>query len=144
MCCEKVFLQQLRDRGLRFTPQRELVLAVMHGLDSHATVDEIYARAHASCPTMDLSTVYRTLELLQELRLVTALDIGDGQRRFELQAPHGPHHHLRCRVCGKLAPIEPCDLDPLLARLGAAHGFAVEPEQLVLTGLCADCQRKIA
>ena len=144
MCCEKEFAQGLRDRGLRLTPQRELVLAVMHQIDGHATADEVYALAHAQNPAIDRSTVYRTLDLLQDLRMVAAFDLGDGQHRFELQTPHGRRHYLRCRVCGKLVAVEPSEIEPLLQRLAVAHGFAIEPEELLLTGQCADCQRAAA
>lgn len=140
MCCERKFVEGLRARGLRLTSQRELVLSVMHDIEARATADEIYTQVQQQNASVDRSTVYRTLDLLQELHLVAALDLGDGQRRFELQAPHGPHHYLRCRVCGKLVAIETCDIEPLLAHLATEHGFEIEPGQL-LTGLCADCQR---
>ncbi|HUV95705.1 MAG TPA: transcriptional repressor, partial [Anaerolineae bacterium] len=77
-------MNELHDRGFRITPQREMVLASLHHIDGHATVDEIYARVQARSSSVDVSTVYRTLELLKEFRLVAYIDLGDGQHRYEL------------------------------------------------------------
>ena len=140
MCCEEVFLQKLHDRGFRITPQREMVLAVMHHMDGHATVEEIFARVRALSSAVDLSTVYRTLELLQEFRLVASLDLGDGQHRYELLTVHGPHHHLHCRSCGKLVRVEHEQVQPLVDHLGQAFGFRAELDHLIIPGLCRECR----
>jgi Fe2+ or Zn2+ uptake regulation protein len=65
MSCEKAFLERLRERGFRLTPQREMVLAVMHGLDGFCTAEDIYSRVGEISSAVDISTVYRTLDLLQ-------------------------------------------------------------------------------
>ncbi len=140
MCCESVFLKRLRERGLRLTPQREMILSALHDLDRHATAEEIYALVSKQSTAVDLSTVYRTLELLQQLHLVASLDLGDGQNHYELLGVHGQHHHLLCRKCRKLVRVEHEELQGLLEGLAAAHGFSAEPEHLVITGLCADCR----
>jgi Fur family ferric uptake transcriptional regulator len=140
MCCETTFLERLRERGFRLTPQREMVLQAMHEVEGHATAEEVYARVGALSSAVDLSTVYRTLELLQELRLVAAIDLGDGQRRYELLGMHGQHHHLLCRACGRLIRVEQEEMRGLLEGLAAAYDFCAEPEHLVIEGLCADCR----
>ena len=139
MCCEEKFLQQLRERGLRFTPQRELVLRILHEGIEHPTAEEIFARVSAVSPAVDLSTVYRTLELLQALDLVASFDLGDGQRRYELLTIHHPHHHLLCRGCGRLITIEAAEAQPLVDALQQSHGFAAQLEHLVIPGLCKAC-----
>ena len=140
MCCENVFLKQLHDRGFRITPQREMVLAVMHHMDGHSTVEEIFARVHALSSSVDLSTVYRTLELFQEFRLVASIDLGDGQRRYELLTVHGPHHHLHCHSCGKVARVEHEQVQPLVDSLARACGFQAELDHLIIPGLCRECR----
>ena len=139
MCCEQRFATWLHESGLRLTPQREIVLSVMHDLDGHATVEEIYARVQGLSAAVDISTVYRTLELLQEFHLVASIDLGDGQGRYELLSLHGPHHHLHCRSCGKLIRVEQADLQPLLDHLAGKWGFQPEVDHLVIPGLCAEC-----
>jgi Fur family ferric uptake transcriptional regulator len=69
MACEEVFLQKLRERGFRLTPQREMVLSAMHEIEGLATADQIYGRVQEQSSAVDISTVYRTLDLLQEFAL---------------------------------------------------------------------------
>jgi Fur family ferric uptake transcriptional regulator len=140
MCCENYFVTKLRTEGLRLTPQRELVLAVMHDIAGHATAEEIFEQVHARSAAVDISTVYRTLELLQDFNLVAIVDLGDGQYRYELLSLHGPHHHLHCRVCGRLVRIEADAVEPLRAHLAASAGFAADLEHLVIPGVCAECR----
>jgi Fur family ferric uptake transcriptional regulator len=139
MGCEKKFVQQLRERGLRLTPQREMVLSVLHDVEGFATVDEIHQRVQQISTSVDLSTIYRTLDLLQEFDLVACVDPGDGQRRYELLGVHGPHLHLVCEACGAVIGA-PYDLaNSLGAALQKAYGFQADLEHLSVPGLCADC-----
>ncbi|NLS76716.1 MAG: transcriptional repressor [Chloroflexi bacterium] len=140
MACQEAFLKELHARGFRLTPQRGAVLAVMHRLDGHATAEEIYARAQEAGPAIDVSTVYRTLELLHEMGLAGVVELGDGQRRYELLSVEGPHHHMKCRCCGEMVRVEPEELQPLLEALGRAHGFQIDLDHLVIEGLCARCR----
>jgi Fur family ferric uptake transcriptional regulator len=139
MACEEVFLRELHERGFRLTPQREMVLSVMHQVEGMATADEIYGRVQERSAAVDISTVYRTLDLLQEFRMVACVDPGDGQHRYELLGVHGPHVHLVCQECGALIGVELEVVQPLAERLLAAHGFALDLDGLTLPGLCRHC-----
>ncbi len=139
MACQEYFVRQLHAHGLRLTPQRELVLNVMHQLEAPATAEEIYARVHALSASVDISTVYRTLELFQEFNLVAAFDPGDGIRRYEHLGVEAPHHHLVCRACGKVTQVALEELQPLIAHLTAASGFVADAVALTIPGLCAVC-----
>lgn len=139
MCCEDKFLERLRERGFRLTPQREIILHVLHEDMEHPTAEEIHARVSAVSAAIDLSTVYRTLELLQQLDLVSSFELGDGQRRYELLSVHHPHHHLLCRGCGKLVTIEAAEVQPLLEALRQSRGFEAQLEHMVIPGLCGEC-----
>jgi Fe2+ or Zn2+ uptake regulation protein len=90
MSCEKLLRDYLRKRGLRLTHQRELVLSVLHELEAPATAEEIFARVHTRSHNVDISTVYRTLELFQELRLVSGFDAGMAFRRTNIWASLPP------------------------------------------------------
>jgi Fur family ferric uptake transcriptional regulator len=140
MSCEELLLERLRARGLRLTPQRELVLAALHHVEGPATAEEIYTRVHTVSASVDISTVYRTLELFQEFQLVSSFDPGDGKRRYEHLGVEAPHHHLVCRSCGQVIPIEQADVHPLAEHLAAAYGFAVDEGDLTISGLCATCR----
>jgi len=143
LSCEEKFLQQLRERGFRLTPQREMVLHVLHDGEEHATAEDLYARVRVLSSAVDRSTVYRTLELLEKLHLVASFDPGDGQRRYELLTLHRPHHHLHCSGCSKLVTLDAQELQPLLDRLAQAHGFRAQIEHWVIPGLCQECQETV-
>lgn len=139
MACEQAFIQQLRRRGFRMTPQREMILSVLHDIVGLATADEIHGRVHRISTSVDISTVYRTLDLLQELDLVSSVDAGDGQRRYELLGIHGPHLHLVCQACGQVIGA---DLELARAfgqRLQAEYGFVPALDHLSISGLCPAC-----
>jgi Fur family ferric uptake transcriptional regulator len=139
MSCEEYFFKQLREHGFRLTPQREMVLAVLHKIEGFATAEEIYERVSAISTSVNLSTVYRTLELLEDFNLVANVDPGDGQRRYELLGLHGPHIHLICQACGKIIGVELDAVRPFAAHLKAAYGFDVDLEHLSIPGLCREC-----
>jgi len=83
--------------------------------------------------------VYRTLDLLQEFDLVSCVDSGDEQRRYELLGIHGPHLHLVCQACGQVIGADLAVADGLAERLKAEYGFYAALEHLSVSGLCADC-----
>ncbi len=140
MSCEKIFIKQLRERGCRLTPQREMVLSVMHQIEGFATAEEIWEKVTQISDCVDISTVYRTLELLQEFQIVAAIDPGNGQRRYELVGVHGPHCHLVCRSCGKVIGVEQSEVKSLVEHLEETHGFAVEINEMTIPGLCRECR----
>lgn len=139
MACEQVFLQQLHERGFRLTPQREMILSVLHDIEGFATAEEIYGRVQNISSSVDISTVYRTLDLLQEFGLVACVDAGDEQRRYELLGIHGPHLHLVCQACGQVMGADLDVAQTLAERLKAEYGFEAALDHLSIPGLCADC-----
>ena len=139
MSCEEIFLKQLHQRGFRLTPQREQVLLVLHQLDRAASADEIYTRVASLNPNVELSTVYRTLDLLNSLDLVAVIDVGDRQRLFELCQDSIPHLHLVCRVCGKIVGVELDLLQPLLDHVTARLQFHTDLSNISIPGICATC-----
>ncbi|MBN1400673.1 MAG: transcriptional repressor [Anaerolineae bacterium] len=134
-------MEELHQRGLRVTPQREMVLAALHELEGHLAVEEVYERVHAQSASVDKTTVYRTLDLMHDLGLVHTVDLGDGVLRYEL-AMHEPHTHLLCTRCGRLLTVRCAILDPLAERLGQEFGFELDQGHQVIRGLCASCRRQ--
>jgi Fur family transcriptional regulator, ferric uptake regulator len=139
MACEQVFIQQLHERGFRLTPQREMILSVLHDIDGLATAEEIYARVQRLSSSVDISTVYRTLDLLQQFDLVSCVDPGDDQRRYELLGIHGPHLHLVCQACGQVIGADLEIAEAFRERLLAEYGFQAALDHLSVPGLCAAC-----
>lgn len=143
MACEEDFIRQLREHGFRLTPQREMVLRVLHQVEGYATADELYQRVQEISSSVDISTVYRTLELLQEFNLVLCVDLDDGQRHYVLIGVHGVHSHLQCRSCGALIGVEPDEIQSLVAQMQNRYSFEVDVAQLVVPGLCRTCREAL-
>lgn len=130
---------RLRSQGYRLTPQRELVLRAVERL-GHATPDEVLAAVREESGAVNISTVYRTLELLEELDLVRHTHITDRAPTYH-SAAAPPHVHLVCRGCGKVTEVEPSDVAPMTDALRERHGFTTDVGHLTVFGTCADCAR---
>lgn len=126
----------LHQRGLRMTPQRQLVLDAVREL-GHATPEQICTRVQRAAPAVNITTVYRTLDLMERLGLVRHTHLGHGAPSYSEQQHQ--HVHLVCHSCG--AVIEaPTDLmDALATRLLAESGFALDASHVALSGRCQDC-----
>jgi len=131
----------LRERGYRLTPQRLMVVDAIHETEEHISADEIFERVRAKYPYANISTVYRTLELLKELGLVVETDFGEGCVRYHI-AEKGHHHHLVCRKCGKVTNLDESALGALSEKLHRDYGFAADLHHLAITGICQECQEK--
>lgn len=100
---------------------------------------EIAEEVHRVHPYVDLSTVYRTLDVLKRMRLVTSTDMGSGDVLFEW-APEAPHHHLICSACGRVDEIGPEYFRPLEERLLQELGFEADMHHFAVFGLCRACR----
>jgi len=139
MSCEGTFIRELRQRGFRMTPQREIVLSVMHQIEGFATAEDVHERVSEVTSSVDISTVYRTLDLLKEFDIVIDIDAGEGRRRYRLLGVHGPHIHLVCRECGKVTGAEMASARKFAEDLKRQHGFVVDVDDLSLSGVCDAC-----
>jgi Fur family transcriptional regulator, ferric uptake regulator len=133
----------LRERGYRLTPQRELVLDAVTTL-GHATPEEVCAEVRRTASGVNISTVYRTLELLEDLGLVRHAHLGHGAPSYH-PAGHDAHLHLVCRDCGTITEIDVAAAADLVGRLEADHGFDVDVEHFAIYGRCRSCtERRLA
>ena len=134
---ERDWQQLLREKGYRLTPQRELVLNAVDAL-GHGTPDEVCAKVHEQSSAINISTVYRTLELLEELGLVRHTHITD--RAPTYHSTRTPQHvHLVCRGCGRVLEATPAEFETLRAGLLEQHGFTPDLGHLTVFGRCAEC-----
>ena len=129
----------LRSRGLRATPQRRFVLDALEQL-GHATPDQVWEQVQTVSTPMSPSTVYRTLELLEELEVVTHTHLGHGAPSYSL-ATHADHIHLVCRRCGAVQDVDVRRAQQLADEVAARYGFVADVGHLGLDGLCAACAR---
>ena len=131
--------ERLRESGHRLTPQRELVLAAVEEL-GHATPDQVYAQVRTKSQSINLSTVYRTLELLDELGLIRHAHLTDRAPTYHSARGH-EHAHFICRACRAVISIGRDEMESTLGPLAANHGFAPDYGHLTVFGTCADCAR---
>lgn len=133
------FLQDLRQKGHRLTPQREMILAVICESQGHITADEILKRVRKRYPYINKSAVYRTLDLLTHINLVNPTDLGQGCIEYEIHR-HPHHHHLLCRKCHKMIEADQSIFASLEKTLRQDYGFAPDLDHFAIYGLCRKCQ----
>lgn len=145
---EDLLRERLREQGLKVTHQRLLILSVLEQNNgSHMTAEDIYDLVSADHPEIGLATVYRTLQLLWDMKLVDRINLDDGCVRYEIghlckdESKHN-HHHLICRSCGRVIPFDDDLLDDLEIHIEKATGFHVLDHELKFYGLCRTCAEK--
>ncbi len=132
---------RLSEKGYRLTPQRLMILAAIETSRDHISAEEIYAEVIAKYPHVNISTVYRTLELLKKLDMVYEIDLGEGCIRYHAEES-GHHHHLVCQDCGRVIDIKEASLSSLRDILLRDYGFRAELKHVGIFGLCENCRKK--
>lgn len=123
--------------GRRTAPRRAIVETVVQ-VGGHVTADDVAARVQERFPTVNLSTVYRTLEALEELDVLDHVHLGHGRAVFHLT--ERGHQHLYCERCERVETIPVEKLDGLRRLLDEEHGFALDDRHFALSGLCRRCR----
>jgi Fur family ferric uptake transcriptional regulator len=131
----------LRQQGHRLTPQRLIVLEVIKSNGRHLTAEEIHAAVLARQPYVNIATIYRTLQWLQDVGLVVPIALGSGPLRYEYVSG-AVHHHLICQECGYEQEISDDILAALKQQLLERYGFTAQMSHLALLGRCAACQQE--
>ena len=132
-----------RRRGLRWTPQRRLVVEVLAEADGHVTGAELVERCRARDRRTIPSTVYRTLDVLEELGLVHHGHGADGREEFHVRAA-ARHGHLHCEGCGQTWELDEPRAEAIAAALRSGDGFEIDIGHVTLVGRCARCTREAA
>lgn len=130
---------RLRARGYRLTPQRELILGAVDAL-GHATPDEVLTEVRRHSAAVNLSTVYRTLEVLEELGLVRHTHLSDRAPTYHSVRGDHAHFHLVCRKCQRTVAVDQGKAEAFTAMLRAEHGFVADVGHLAVFGECESCE----
>ena len=134
-----LYTTQLRARGYRMTPQRLVILRILHDAGQHLSPLEVYQQARQIMPGLTEATVYRTLSFLTEQGMLLAAHIGNGQLVYEIAAHD--HHHLICRHCGEAQEIDHELLRSLYIQFQLSTGYRIDSMHVTFFGLCPDCQK---
>ena len=130
----------LKEKGLRLTEPRRVILDYIHDKGDHLTAEEIISHVHGHFPNINKSTIYRTLELLEKNECVFKSESMD--RTIYHHAEEGHHHHLVCGKCGKTLDCDEDIFSPIEKTIEKKLGFQVSFKHLVMNGLCKECRRK--
>jgi Fur family ferric uptake transcriptional regulator len=133
---------ELSQNGLRMTPQRLMIVAAVENSNSHISAEEIYSQVIKKYPNVNISTVYRTLDTLADMKLVTKTDLGDGRVRYH-PADKGHHHHLVCRECGAIIDLDEKALAGIQKTLLNDYNFIADLRHLGISGICVKCNRQV-
>ena len=139
MSCEDDTADLLRRAGHKMTPQRLMIVRALRHAEGHLSAAQIVDQVRGDYPFVDVSTVYRTLDVLKRMRLATSTDMGSGDVLFEW-VPDQPHHHLICTGCGHVSEIEHRYLLGLEESVRDDFGFSPDMHHFAIFGLCRGCQ----
>ncbi|RDW19128.1 transcriptional repressor [Oceanobacillus arenosus] len=135
--------KQLHSESYKLTPQREATLRVLlEREEDHLSAEDVYLLVKEKSPEIGLATVYRTLELLSELKIVDKINFGDGVSRYDLRKEGAKHfhHHLVCIECGSVEEIVNDLLEDVEKIVQSEWGFQVQDHRLTFHGICKQCQ----
>ncbi|MBU0704980.1 MAG: transcriptional repressor [Chloroflexi bacterium] len=131
------FCEQLREQCRRVTPQRRAIIQVLlEDGGAHPTAEQIFKRVQCSMPDMSHATVYNTLHELVDMGMLLELDLGLGERGYDVNT--ADHAHLVCLRCGRVEDVD-YDHDLLALSLEHAHGFQVVDRRVIFRGYCSSC-----
>lgn len=134
------FKKVLKESGLKYTKQREIVLNILYHSDTHYTPEALYLEVKRREPDLNIgiATVYRTLNLLEESEIVTSISFGIAGKKFELA--NKPHHdHMICKNCGKIVEFENSIIERQQAIIAREYKFKLTGHLMQLYGICDDC-----
>jgi len=127
----------LKEKGLRLTKPRRVILDYIHDKGDHLTADEIITYVHGQFPHINKSTIYRTLDLLEKNECVFKSESASGT--IYHHAEEGHHHHMVCSKCGKTFDCEEDVFAPVARLLKKKHGFKADFKHIILNGICGEC-----
>ena len=141
--------QKLQGYGFRLTASREAILEVLTNTDKHLSAEDIYMTVHLKYPAIGLTTIYRTLELLEQTGIVSKFEFGHGRAKYELSEEYSNkkhHHHLICKKCRKIVDYtdfikkEREYINKAEAGLQNKYGFDIDDHLIHFYGTCPDCK----
>ena len=137
------FKRVLRDNGLKYTKQREVLLQTLYNNNEHFTPEQLYLYIKERHPGLNvgIATVYSSLNLLEESGMVTSISFGAQGKKFELA--NKPHHdHIICRHCGVIVEFEDQVIEKRQLTIAKDNGFKLTGHIMQLYGVCSECNKQ--
>jgi len=130
----------LRSNGCKVTPQRLAVYDALAKTKEHPTAEAVYKKIKPIYPTMSYATVYKSVEILNKLKVIQVLNTGEDSFRYD--ADISEHSHIQCTVCGRVDDIRPLQVAQLQEEVANDTNYEIESQQLYFYGICPHCQKK--
>ena len=124
----------------RNTVQRQITLTAIQKMDTHPTIEEVYAEIQKEHPAISKTTVYRNLRELAKEGIIRQVSLPDGVERYDRLATQ--HHHFKCQKCGGIYDVEIEYLKGINGKIQEKYGFKVDRHDVVFTGICLRCKKK--
>ncbi len=137
--------RRFRDKHYKVTPQRQKILQVfVDHKEQHLSAEDVYSLLRADSPDIGLATVYRTLEMLEELGFLHRIEFGDGKSRYEAATNDSAHahHHLICLSCGTVLEFDDDLMETLESFVSRTADFQITDHQVKFYGYCSECRKK--
>ena len=142
---EDILKEKLRETGFKITPQRRAVIDILLKHNSeHLSSEQIYDLVRVDCPEIGLATVYRTMQLLDEIGVISKLNLDDGCIRYEISLNKNEchnHHHLICKNCSKIIEVQEDLLESIESKIQERYKFDIVDHDVKFYGLCEDCKK---
>jgi len=136
---------QLKRKGYKLTTQRRVILdTIIENIDKHLSIEDIFEQVKKKYPEIGLATVYRTVQLFEQLGIIYKLNFDDGRSRYELyqNKEDHQHHHLICLKCGSIYEVEEDLLEDLEKRIEESKDFEIVDHNVRFFGYCKNCRSK--
>ncbi len=129
---------KLTDSGYKVTPQRRIILDILNKSPRHLTAEEVADEVKKIQPSVSVATIYRNLNLMVDIMLLSKLDLHNGPARYQINQGH--NHHMVCLECGEAIKLGVCPMQGEIARMVQETGFKVDHHHFEITGICKECQ----
>lgn len=132
----------VKQKGLKYTEQREIVLNILLTADEHLTAEDVYNKIKDNYPdsNIGIATVYRALSFLEEVDLITSIAFGTDGKKYESNAK-SHHDHLICTSCGKIIEFVDDEIEKRQDRIAKKNNFKITNHSMQLYGECQECQK---
>ena len=138
--------ERLKETGFKITPQRRAIVEILlKQSDKHLSSEEIYDLVRVDCPEIGLATVYRTMQLLDEVGAISKLNLDDGCIRYEISLNKDEchnHHHLICKSCSKIVEDQEDLLESIEKKIQELYKFEILDHDVKFYGICENCKKR--
>ncbi len=136
---EEIFRAFLHDRGLKYTPERRMLLHEVLSTPQHFEAEQLLIAMRQAGKRVAKATIYRTLPLLAQCGIIKQVQFGDNLARYEPILGQAPHDHMVCGKCHRIIEFDSSEIASLRDAIAARHGFEPSGHRFQITGLCSEC-----